>query len=136
MGETLHSLLGRIGSELWFPWQHIAHKSYNGVNSVATFSRLFFIRSFSYLQVTITCMRAWRSWKFGLIQPQTGELAALVVLEKIPIDLQWEKRCCHFFSAVFDRILFILACKDDIHESLDEFEIWPDPTPDHRVTCP
>ena len=27
-----------------------------------------------------------------------------------------------------DRILFILAGNDNIHESLDEFEIRPDPT--------
>ena len=38
------------------------------------------------------------------------------------------KRCLHFFSAFLDRILFILAGNDNIHESLDEFEIWPDPT--------
>ena len=36
------------------------------------------------------------------------------------------KRCLHFFSAVFDRILFILAVNDNIHESLDEFVIWLD----------
>ena len=40
----------------------------------------------------------------------------------------WGKRCLHFFSAFLDRILFILAGNDNIHESLDEFEIWPDPT--------
>ena len=39
-----------------------------------------------------------------------------------------EKRCCHFFSVIHDRIHFILAGNDDIHECLDEFEIWPDPT--------
>ena len=38
------------------------------------------------------------------------------------------KRCLHFFSAVIDRILFIFAGNDYIHESLDEFEILPDPT--------
>ena len=38
------------------------------------------------------------------------------------------KGCLHFFSAVFDRILFILAVNDNIHESLDEFEIWLDLT--------
>ena len=38
------------------------------------------------------------------------------------------KWCCHFFSAVIHRIHFILAGNDDIHESLGEFEIWPDPT--------
>ena len=43
------------------------------------------------------------------------------------------QRCCHFFSAILEQILFILAGNDDIHKSLDEFEIWPDPIRDHRV---
>ena len=34
------------------------------------------------------------------------------------------KECLHFFSAVLDQILFILAGNDNIHESLGEFEIW------------
>ena len=38
------------------------------------------------------------------------------------------KGCLHFFSVVLDRILFILAGNDNIHESLDEFEIWLDLT--------
>ena len=38
------------------------------------------------------------------------------------------KGCLHFFSAVLDQILFILAGKDNIHESLDEFEVWLDLT--------
>ena len=42
-------------------------------NGVATFSRLFFIRSFSYLQVMVTCMRARRGSKFGLIRLLTAE---------------------------------------------------------------
>ena len=33
------------------------------------------------------------------------------------------KQCLHFFSAVLDLILFILACNDNIHESFDGFEI-------------
>ena len=32
-------------------------------------------------------------------------------------------------------ILFILAGNDDMHESLEEFEIWPDLTTDCRVSC-
>ena len=36
-----------------------------GKNDVSTFSRLFLIRSFSYLQVMIIYMRAWMSLKFG-----------------------------------------------------------------------
>ena len=38
------------------------------------------------------------------------------------------KQCLHFFSAVLDLILFILACNDNIHESLDGFEIYLDLT--------
>ena len=41
-----------------------------------------------------------------------------------------------FFSAVFHPILFILVDNDDMHESLEEFEIQPDPTTDCRVSCP
>ena len=52
------------------------------------------------------------------------------------IGFQWEKRCYHIFSKVFDRIHFILAGNDDIHKSLNEFEIWQDPTMDCGVGCP
>ena len=38
------------------------------------------------------------------------------------------KGCLYFFSAVLDRILFILAGNDYICESLDDFEIQPDST--------
>ena len=34
-----------------------------------------------------------------------------------------------------DRILFVLVGKDEIQKSLDEFEIRPDATLEHRVTC-
>ena len=40
------------------------------------------------------------------------------------------------FSKVFDQIHFILAGNDDIHKSLNEFEIWRDPTMDCGVGCP
>ena len=46
-------------------------------NGVATFSRLFLMGSFSYLQVMMTYIRAWMSLKFGQIRPRTTELAAL-----------------------------------------------------------
>ena len=61
--------------------------TFNGENGVATFSRLFLIGSISYLQVMMTCMRAWMSLKFDQIRPPTAELAALERLKKIPIDL-------------------------------------------------
>ena len=39
---------------------------------------------FSYLQVTMACMRAWTSSNFGLIGPPTAELAALERMKKSP----------------------------------------------------
>ena len=65
--------------------------------------------------------RSARTTDCRVSRPWTSE-------KKIPIDLKWEKRCLHFFSAVLDRILFILAGNDYIHESLDKFKIRPDPT--------
>ena len=66
---------------------------YNGKNGVATFSQLFLIRSFSYLQVMMTFIKAWMSSKFGQIRHWTTELAAL---ERLKIDV-----------ATFSRLLFI-----------------------------
>ena len=53
------------------------------------------------------------SLKFGQIQPMVSMVTDSVIMEK---------RCLHFFSAVFYPFLFILAGNDDMHESLDEFE--------------
>ena len=58
--------------------------SYNGKNDVIKFSRRLLIGFFSYLQVTMTCMRAWMSSKFGRIRPPTTELAALERMKKVP----------------------------------------------------
>ena len=46
------------------------------------------------------------------------------------------KQCHHVFSNAFDWILFILTGNNDMHESLDEFEIWPDSNTDYGVSCP
>ena len=61
-----------------------SHRVIMGKNGVITFSQMFLIRSFSYLQVTMTCTRAWMSSKFGRIRPRTTELAALERMKKIP----------------------------------------------------
>ena len=95
-------------------------------NGVATFSQLFLIGSFSYLQVTMTCIRAWMSSKFGQIRPWTTELPAL---ERLKIDVAP-------FSVVFHPILSILIGNDDMHKSSKEFKIRPDPTTDCRLSCP
>ena len=58
------------------------------------------------------------SLKFGQIQPSSAELAAIVCMKKIPTHLQWEKLCCHLFSAVvvLNQTRFILAASDDTHK--------------------
>ena len=92
-----------------------------------TMSRLFLIRSFSYLQVMITYMRAWMGLKYCQIQPLVSMMADRVVMKKL---------CLHFFSAIFHPFLFILAGKNDMHERLDKFDFRPDWTTDCKVSCP
>ena len=75
----------------------------------------------------MTCMRAGMSLNFSLFGPPTVELAALERMKKSH-RLIMRKQCIHFFSAVLDLILFILAGNDNIHESLDGFEICLDLT--------
>ena len=66
-------------------------------------------------------------FKIGQIRPLVSMTTDSVIIWKL---------CCHFFSVVLDGILFILTGNDDIHKSLDELEIRPDPTTYHRVSCP
>ena len=101
--------------------------AYNGKKDVSTFSRLFLIGSFSYLQVMITYMRAWMSLKFSQIQ-----LLVSMVTDRVMMG----KWCLHFFLAVFLPFLFVLAGNDDMHESPDEFEFRLDWTNDCGVSCP
>ena len=61
-----------------------SHRGYNGEKGVITFSRLFLIGSFLYLQITMTYIRACTSSKFGRIRPRTTELAALERRKKFP----------------------------------------------------
>ena len=79
LGEGLHKVLRQIGSKLWFPWQQKAPIDLHGENEVATFSRLFLIWYFLYLQVTRTCIKSRTSLNFSQIWPLTTELAALSI---------------------------------------------------------
>ena len=67
------------------------------------------------------------SLKFGQIRLLVSMATDRVIVEK---------RCCHFFLAVFYLILFILAGNDDMHESSEEFHFLPDPTTDCGASCP
>ena len=50
--------------------------TYNGENNVSTFSQLFLIRSFLYLQVTRKCIKSGTSSNFSQIGPLTVELGS------------------------------------------------------------
>ena len=86
VGERLHKVLGQIGSKPWFHGNRKPPLTYNGENDVSTFSRLFLIRSFLYLQVISTGIKSGTSSNFDQIGPLTMELAVLRS-KKFPIDL-------------------------------------------------
>ena len=64
---------------------------------------------------------------FGEIRPWTTELAALERLKKSQ-RLIMKKMMPSYFLRFFHLILFILAGNEDMHKSLDEFEIRQDLT--------
>ena len=68
----------------------------------------------------MTCMRAWRSLKFGQIRLLVPMTTDRVIMEKTVLPL--------FLDCFFFPILFVLTGNDDMHESSEEFEIRPDPT--------
>ena len=70
---------GRLDQKSGFHASRKLPLTYNGENDVSTFSRLFLIRSFLYLQVTRTCIKPRTSSNFGQIGPLTRELVALQV---------------------------------------------------------
>ena len=57
---------------------------------------------------------------------KSGQMRPLVSMATDRVTVG--KRHHHIFSNVFDQSHFILTGNDDIHESLDEFEIWQDQT--------
>ena len=72
------------------------------------------------------------SWGCGADQCRTLVFMAVDSSHRVKMV----KTASSSFLECFDRILFILAGNNDIHESLDEFEIWPDSTIHYGVSCP
>ena len=70
---------GRLDVNSGFHGNRKPPLTYNGKNDVSTFSQLFFIRSFLYLQVTRTYIKSQTSSNFGQIGPLNTELSALEV---------------------------------------------------------
>ena len=54
------------------------------------------------------------SSKFGQMRP---------LVSMATIELKWGKCCVHSSAFIFDRIFFILAGNEDIHNISDEFKI-------------
>ena len=62
-------------------------------------------------------LRPVRTTGCGVSCPRTSKNPHWLIMGKMMSPL---------FSTVLDQILFIFAGNDNIHESLDEFEIWLD----------
>ena len=75
---------GRLDQNSGFHGNRKLPLTYNGENDVSTFSWLFLIWSFLYLQVTRTCIKSRTSSNFGQIGLPTTELAALERLKNLP----------------------------------------------------
>ena len=64
---------GRLDQNSGFHGNKKPPLTYNGENDVSTFSRLFLIQSFLYLQVSRTCIKSRTSSNFSQIGPLTTE---------------------------------------------------------------
>ena len=82
VGERLHKVLGQIGCG--FHGNRNPPLTYIGENDVSTFSWLFLVLSFLYMQVTRTCIKSRTSSDFSQIGPLTEELTALEPLKNFP----------------------------------------------------
>ena len=83
-GKGCIRLWGRLDQNSGFHGNRKLPLTYNGENDVSTFSLLFLIQSFLYLQVTRTCIKSRTSSNFGQFRPLTTELAALEHLKNFP----------------------------------------------------
>ena len=131
MGERLHKGLGQIGLKLWFPWQQKPPLTYNGENNVSTFSRLFFIRSFLYLQVTRTCIKLGHV----RISARSDHWLRSYTPLSVPIDFECGKWCLHLFSVTMNSDFIKLTGNEDRHKISDGFEFWSYLTSHFGVTC-
>ena len=87
-------------------------------NGVATLLGCFFIRSFSYLQVMVTCMIARVSLKFGLIRLLTAELAVLERLKKSPWTYNGKNGVATFYQ------LFLIKSFSCLQETMTHIRAW------------
>ena len=89
-GKGCTRFWGRLDQNSGFHGNRNPPFTYNGKNSVSTFSQLFLIRSFLYLQVMRTCKKSRTSLNFRQIGPLTTELAARERLKIFPKTYNWK----------------------------------------------
>ena len=65
-----------------------------------------------------------------------GQIRLLVSIVTDRVIIITKNTVLPLFQSCFYLIFFILACNNDMHESLEEFEIRPDLTTDCGVSCP
>ena len=97
VGKGCMRFWGRLDQNSGFHGNRKPLLTYNGESYVSTFSQLFLIRSFVYLQVTRTCIKSWMSLNFGQIGPLTTELAALEHLKNFPKTYNGVSMLAHSF---------------------------------------
>ena len=71
-GKGCIRFCGRLDQNSGFHGNIKPPLTYNGENDVSTFSQLFLIQSFLYLQVTRACIKSRISSNFGQIRPLQG----------------------------------------------------------------
>ena len=64
------------------------------------------------------------------------KMAATPIYGKNKSTLKIVSRTNRPLTLGFHSIFFMLVGYQDIHKSMDEFEIWSDPITDYGVSCP
>ena len=134
-GKGCIRFLGRLDQNSGFQGNRKPPLTFNGENDVSTFSRLFLIRSFLYLQVTKTCIKSGTSSNFGKIGPPTTELAALSVWKISHRLIMGNAVYMLARSFLIESSSKLLVTRTGIKAS-DEFDFGLDQTTHFWVTCP
>ena len=91
--------------------------SHRVLNSVTTFSRLFFYQILFIFAGYDDLHKSSDELEISARSDHSLKSYLLLRVRKNPHRLIWEKRCLHIFSAVFDQILLTLAGNEDMNKS-------------------
>ena len=131
--------MGRLDQNSGFHGNRKPPLTYNGESDVSTFSLLFFIRSFLYLQVKRTCIKSRTNLNKFEFQPDRTTnygVSCPSASKKFPLRLIMGNCSLHASLFIFYRIVIKVAGNQDRHKSLHEFDFGPDQTTYFGATCP